>query len=157
MRILPGILVLAAVVTPALSQAQSGSVPTKADVQKIADEHAARRDAGQWDGYVEDLTPDATVMSSAGKWQRGRAEVLSSLKEDFASGVYKGTKTKVTVESVQAIAPNVILVDQTWELSNIPGGGTRKGRGSVVLVKSGETWKWAAERNMVPVPAGALK
>ena len=104
MRILPGILVLAAVVTPALSQAQSGSVPTKADVQKLADEHAARRDAGQWDGYAEDLTPDATVMSSAGKWQRGRAEVLSVGIDLSTVPDRSGARARFYQEAVRSVA-----------------------------------------------------
>ena len=67
------------------------------------------------------------------------------------------SQTKVVVESVQPIAPGVVVADTRWELSNIPGGGSRKGRSIIVLVKSGDSWKVAAERSMVPTPAGALK
>lgn len=83
--------------------------------------------------------------------------MLKGLQEMFAAGVYKGAQTKVAVESVQTIAPGVVLADLTWELSNIPGGGTRKGRTADILVKSGDTWKIAATRSMVPAPAGAMK
>ena len=83
--------------------------------------------------------------------------MLNHVQEMFGTGAYKGAQTTSIVESVQAIAPGVILVDSTWEVSNIPGGGTRKGRTATVLVKSGAAWKIAAERSMVPRTAGAIK
>ena len=39
--------------------------------------------------------------------------MLKGLQEMFASGVYKGVQTKVTVDSVQAIAPGVVVADTT--------------------------------------------
>jgi uncharacterized protein (TIGR02246 family) len=157
MRLVRGLLVAAVAAIPLTVHGQSESTPSKADVQKLLDERMAHRNSGAFDRFMESYTPDASILSSDGAWQRGRAEILKSLKDRFGSGVYKGVRTTLTVDSVQAIAPNVILVDETWELANIPGGGTRKGQGSTILVKSGDTWKTAAERNMVPTPAGALK
>jgi uncharacterized protein (TIGR02246 family) len=157
MRLVRGILVAAVAAIPLTVHAESGSTPSKADVQKLMDERVAHRNAGDFDRYVESYAPDATILTSNGAWQRGRAEILKTTRDMFGSGLYKGVRTTLTVDSVQALAPNVILVDQTWELTNIPGGGSRKGKGSTILVKSGDTWTAAAERNMVPTPAGALK
>ena len=154
MRFLTGLVVVALAAAASSAQAQT---PGKADVQKLLDANIGHRNAGNWDKYVDAYTPDATVMSSAGRLERGRAEMLKGLQEMFASGIYKGVQTKVVVESVQPVAPGVVVADTTWELSNIPGGGTRKGRSIIVLVKSGDSWKVAAERSMVPTPAGALK
>ena len=157
MRFLAGLVVVALAATAPSAHGQSGQTPSKADVQKLLDANIGHRNAGNWDKYAEGYTPDATVMTSAGRLERGRAEILKGLQEQFASGVYKGVQTKVVVESVQPIAPGVVVADTSWELSNIPGGGTRKGRSIDVLVKSGDSWKVAAERSMVPTPAGAIK
>jgi uncharacterized protein (TIGR02246 family) len=157
MRLGRGLLVVAVVVMPFTLHGQSGPTPSKADVQKLLDQRIALRNSGDFDRFVESYTPDATILSSDGLWQRGRAELLKAVRDRFGSGVYKGVQSTLTVDSVQAIAPNVILVDYTWELNNIPGGGSRKGQAATTLVKSGETWRTAAERNMVPTPAGALK
>jgi uncharacterized protein (TIGR02246 family) len=151
------VMLAGAVIVPPSTHGQSPQVPSKAEVQKMIDASDAHRDAGRWDQYLDGHTADATTLSSAGAWERGRAEMQKGLQANFASGVYKGVKTKTTVESIQSIAPGVILVDATWELTNIPGGGSRNGRSASILVKSGDTWKIAAERNMVPRPAGAIK
>lgn len=157
MRLLTGLVIVALAATAASAQGQPGPTPSKADIQKVLEAGIAHRNAGNWERYVENYMPDATVMSSTGRMERGRAEMLKGLQEMFASGVYKGVQTTVTVESIQAIAPGAVVADTSWELSNIPGGGTRKGRSIAVLVKSGESWKIAAERSMVPTPAGAIK
>ena len=151
------VLVVAAASVPAAAQGQSAQVPSKAEIQKIFDENVGHRNAGRWDRYLEGHTADATILTSAGTWERGRMEMQKGLQETWASGVYKGVHTKTSVENIQSIAPGVILVDSTWELTNIPGGGTRKGRSASIMVKSGDTWKIAAARNMVPRPAGAIK
>ena len=157
MRMLRGLLVATVVVIPLTVNGQAGSTPSKADIQKLLEQHMAHRNSGDFDRVSEGYTSDATILSSDGLWQRGTAEIRKTLQDRFGSGVYKGVRSTLTVDSVQAIAPNVILVNETWELANIPGGGSRKGQGSTILVKSGDTWKIAAERNMVPAPAGALK
>lgn len=157
MRLVRGLLAAAVVVIPMTVNGQTGSTPSKADIQKLLEQRMAHRNSGEYDRVTEGYTSDATILSSDGLWQRGSAEIRKTLQDRFASGVYKGVRSTLTVDSVQVIAPNVILVDGTWELTNIPGGGSRKGQGSTLLVKSGDTWKVAAERNMVPTPAGALK
>ena len=149
-------VVAAAAVMPVAAMGQSGQVPSKAEIQKMFGDNLAHRNAGHLDRYLELYTADATQLYSDGTLASGRAEMQKRLQQNFASGVYKGAQTKSTVESVQSIAPGVLLVDSTWELTNIPGGGSRKGHVATIMVKSGATWKIAAERNMVPRPAGAL-
>jgi uncharacterized protein (TIGR02246 family) len=151
------VMLAGAAIVPSSAHGQSAQAPTKAEAQKLLDANLGHRNAGRWDQFLNGHTADATILSSAGAWERGRAEMQKGLQENFAAGVYKGAQSTTTVESVQSIAPGVVLVDSTWELTNIPGGGTRKGRSATILVKSGDTWKIAAERNMVPRPAGAIK
>jgi hypothetical protein len=69
--------------------------------------------------------------------------------------VYKGAKYTTKVESVRMLAPTVAMADGTFEISNIAGGSTRRGHATYLLVKSGDAWRIAAVRSMVPTPEGA--
>jgi hypothetical protein len=52
------------------------------------------------------------------------------------------------------ITPTVAIADTVFEIANIDGG-SRKGHRAYVLLKSGQKWLIAANRSMVPAPAGA--
>lgn len=65
----------------------------------------------------------------------------------------KGGKFATKIDSVRLLAPTVAIADGTFEISNI-AGGSRKGNISYVLVKSGDGWRIAASRSMVPTAAG---
>jgi uncharacterized protein (TIGR02246 family) len=152
-----GVLIAAALVAPASSQAQASAAPTKADVQKLLDARDEARNKGDWSAYGRFFTADATVTNSDGKSQKGRAQVEQTARENFGTGVYKGARMKALVESVESVAPNVAVADMSFEISNIAGGGSRKGRTTAVLVKGSDGWKIAATRSMVPTPAGAVR
>lgn len=157
MRFISGVLVVAALVVPVSSQGQAVSAPSKADVQKLLQDRDDARHRGDWSAYAQFFTPDANVINSDAKSYKGRAQIQKSAEDMWGAGVYKGARMKTTVESVEAIAPNVALADSSFEITNIPGGGSRKGRTTVVLVKSNGGWKIAASRSMVPTPTGALR
>jgi hypothetical protein len=55
---------------------------------------------------------------------------------------------------VRLISPTVAMADSVFEIANI-AGGSRKGHRAYVLAKFGDTWLIAANRSMVPAPAGA--
>jgi uncharacterized protein (TIGR02246 family) len=157
MRLLPGVFVVAALIVPVNSQGQAASAPSKADVQRLLDARDDARHKGDWSGYGQVFTADATSTNSDGKTYKGRAQIQRAGQDMWGAGVYKGARMKSVVESVDAIAPNVAIADATYEISNIPGGGTRKGRTTIVLVKSADGWKIAATRSMVPTAAGAVR
>ncbi len=155
MRVLTGILVVAALVIPVSSQGQSA--PSKADIQKLLQERDDARNRADWNAFGQFFTAEATTLSSAGTSYKGRAQIQRGNQDLWGAGVYKGARIKTTVESVDVIAPDVVLADETFEITNIAGGGNRKGRTAVVLVRSNNAWKVAATRSMVPTAAGALK
>lgn len=157
MRFMTGVLVVAALVVPVRSQGQAVSAPSKADVQKLLQERDETRHRGDWTGYSQFFTSDATVINSDGKSYKGRAQIQKSAEDMWGAGVYKGARMKTNLESVEAIAANVAIADSSFEITNIPGGGTRKGRTTVVLIKSNGGWKIAASRSMVPTPTGAIR
>jgi uncharacterized protein (TIGR02246 family) len=134
----------------------SAQAPTKADAQKWSDARNAARNKGDWAAYAQFFTTDASVVTSDGSSYSGRAEIQKRTQDLYGSGAYKGVQTTGTVVAVWAISPDVIVTDGTFELANIPGGGTRKGFTTTVLVKQGSDWKVGATRSMVPAKLGAL-
>ena len=157
MRFMTAVFVVSALVVPVSSQGQAVSAPSKADVQKLLQDRDETRHRGDWTAYAQFFTPDATVINSDGKSYKGRAQIQKSAEDMWGAGVYKGARMKTNVESVEGIVANVAIADASFEITNIPGGGGRKGRTTVVLVKSNGAWKIAASRSMVPTPVGALR
>src|SRR5260370_28038892 len=127
MRLATGLLVGSALVMPGSSPAATPAAPSKAEVQKLLHERDDARHKGDWAAYGKVFTTDATVINSDNKSYRGRAEIEKGAEESWGAGVYKGAKITATVESLEAIAPNVAAADATYEITNIGPGGTRKG------------------------------
>jgi uncharacterized protein (TIGR02246 family) len=156
MRLMTGVSLVAALALPASLHAQASS-PSKAEVQKLLDARDDARHKGDWAAYGQFFTADATLTNSDGKSVKGRAQAQKVAQDMWGGGVYKGARMKTVVDSVEAVAPNVAVVDSSFEISGIAGGGSRKGRTTVVLVKGADGWKIAATRSMVPTPAGAVR
>ena len=157
MRSMTAVFVAVGLVVPASLPAQTSSPPSKAEVQKLLDARDEARHKGDWSAYGQFFTADATVTNSDGKSVKGRAQAQKIAQDNFGTGVYKGARIKTILDSVESIAPNVAIADASYEISNIPGGGSRKGRTTLVLVKGADGWKIAATRSMVPTPAGAVR
>lgn len=157
MRLVTGVLLVSALVVPVSAWGQAGAAPGRADVQKLLQGRDEARHKGDWTAFGQVYTADATVINSDGRSHKGRAQIQKSNEDLWGGGVYKGARMKTTVDAVEAVAPNVAIADSTYEITNIAGGGTRKGRTTVVLVKSNGGWKVAASRSMVPTPAGAVR
>jgi uncharacterized protein (TIGR02246 family) len=157
MRLVTGVLIVSALVLPASSWGQAVSAPTRAEAQKLLQDRDDARHKGDWTVYGQFFTADATVINSDGRSFKGRAQIQKSVEDMWGAGVYKGARMKTLVGSVDAIAANVAVVDATYEITNIPGGGTRNGLSTFVLVKSTDGWKVAAARSIVPTAAGSVR
>lgn len=138
---------------PAAGFAQGSAGAEEAAIRRVVQQHDQTRSSGDWKGAAALYVEDGTTLTSAGEWRRGRAGIEKG-GAALGGAVYKGAKYSTTVNSVLLLAPTVALADGTFEMSGIGGGGTRKGNSTYVLVKSGEAWKIAAVRSMVPTPAG---
>jgi uncharacterized protein (TIGR02246 family) len=156
MRFLMAILVVLTLAAPVGAQAPAGSGAEEAAVKKLVQEWDAVRNNGDWKAFAQFYTPEATSLSSDGTWRKNRQEIEKGATDVWTS-TYKGAKYRTTVESVRSLAPNVTVADARFEISNISGGGSRKGRTTLLLVKSDRGWRIAAVRHMVPVPAGAAR
>ena len=141
-----------ALTMPGLAFGQS-SAADEAAIRRTLQQHDETRSKADWKAVANLYTEDGATLTSAGEWRRGRAQVESGGAR-AGGGVYKGGKFATTIDSVRLLAPTVALADGTFEISNI-AGGSRKGNISYVLVKSGDAWRIAASRSMVPTAAGA--
>jgi uncharacterized protein (TIGR02246 family) len=156
MRLVTGLLVVSALIVPVSSWGKT-TAPSKVAVQQLLQQRDDARHSGDWAAYAQFFTPDATVMNSDGASYKGRAQIQKNTADSWSGGAYKGAQMQTTVDSVQSIAPNVAVADATFEITNIAGGGSRKGKITVVLVNGKGGWKIAASRSMVPTPAGATR
>jgi uncharacterized protein (TIGR02246 family) len=143
----------------ALTVAGFGQVaaPASADdaaIRRVVQQQDEARNRGDWKALSELFMPDAEQLTSSGTWRRGRAAIEKGVAQTMGS-VYKGAKYTTKVESVRMLAPTVAMADGTFEISNIAGGSTRRGHTTYLLVKSGDAWRIAAVRSMVPTPEGA--
>jgi uncharacterized protein (TIGR02246 family) len=143
----------------ALTVAGFGQVaaPASADdaaIRRVVQQQDEARNRGDWKALSELFTQDAEQLTSSGTWRRGRAAIEKGVAQSMGS-VYKGAKYTTKVESVRMLAPTVAMTDGTFEISNIAGGSTRRGHATYLLVKSGDAWRIAAVRSMVPTPEGA--
>jgi len=134
----------------ALGQTGSGD---EAAVRRVVQQYDETRSKSDWKTAASLFVEDGSNLTSSGEWRRGRAEIEKGGAANTA-GVYKGAKYTTTIHSVRLLAPTVALADGAFEISNIGGGKARKGNSTYVVVKSGETWRIAASRSMVPTPVG---
>jgi uncharacterized protein (TIGR02246 family) len=143
-----------ALTVPGLAQAPAASGADDAAIRRVVQQQDEARNRGDWKAFGELFTQDAEQLTSAGDWRRGRAEIEKGVAQTMAMA-YKGGKYATRIESVKMLAPTVAIVDGAFEITNLPSGGSRRGHTTHVLVKSGDRWRIAASRSMVPTPAGA--
>lgn len=137
---------------PGVARAQAAAAGDDAAVRHVVQQHDQTRTSGDWKGSANLFAEDGATLTSSGEWRRGRAQIEKG-GATAGAGVYKGAKYATTIDSVRLLAPTVALADGTFEISGIKGG-SRKGHSTYVLVKSGEAWRIAASRSMVPTPVG---
>jgi uncharacterized protein (TIGR02246 family) len=142
---------VAALAVPSVVYAQQSSAADETAIRRLIQQHDDTRSKGEWNGVGDLFLEDGAVLTSSGEWRRGRAQI-SKGGARAGAGAYKGGKYTTKVESIRMLAPTVALADSTFEISNI--GGTRSGNTTYVLVKSGDTWRIAAARSMVPAAVG---
>ena len=131
---------------PLCAQTPSAESAVRAVVQQYM-EARDRQDARALQSL---FTPDADQLVSSGEWRKGRDAVV---KGTMASSQATGGKRAITVESVRFLSASVALADGRYDLTGLAGGEARHMWTSLVLRKSGDDWKIAAIRNMLPAPA----
>jgi uncharacterized protein (TIGR02246 family) len=125
----------------------------EAAVRRVIQQHDDARNRGNWTALGELFTQDSEQLTSAGEWRRGRAQIEKAVAQATAT-IYKGGTYTTKIDTVRVLTPTVAIADGAFEISNI-AGGSRRGHTTYVLVKSGDAWRIAATRSMVPTAAGA--
>jgi uncharacterized protein (TIGR02246 family) len=131
-----------------------------------ADEIAARRvverleearHRGDWKATAALFTEDADQLTSAGEWRHGPDEIAKGGATGWAAN-YTGTGATYTgrVDTVRILHPTVVVVNGTFEITNIGGAGARRGYTTFVVVRRGDRWLIDVARWMVPTNHGAL-
>jgi uncharacterized protein (TIGR02246 family) len=123
---------------------------TTAAVRSVIDKYVATREAGDEKSLAALFTEDVDQLVSTGEWRRGRAEVV---RGTMASSKSTAGKRTITVESVRLLSSDVAVADGRYEIAGLEGAASRQMWTSIVLRRSGGTWRIAAIRNMLPAPA----
>ena len=95
------------------------------------------------------FTPDADQLVSSGEWRKGidnlvRGAMASSQKETGTSSI--------SVESVRFLEPDIAIVDGRYRTTSSTSGDVRNMWTTLVLKRTGDGWRIAAIRNMLPAP-----
>jgi uncharacterized protein (TIGR02246 family) len=134
----------------AYAQTASGD---EAAVRRVIQQFDEARSKNDWKSASALYLEDGTNLTSSGEWRRGRADIEKRGAATTA-GVYKGGRYTTKIDSVRLLGAGAAVADGAFEITNIPDGKSRRGYSTYVLVKSGDTWRIAASRSMVPVTAG---
>ncbi len=142
------LLLALTMLTPGFLFAQ-GAAPTdrqKQELHALIDAYSEAR-AKQDTALLENiLTTDVDQLVSSGEWRRGKAESMTGMSGSSVNN--PGTRT-LTVESVRLVNPECAIVDARYDIRN-PEGVTRHMWSTFIAVHTGDRWKIAAIRNMLP-------
>jgi uncharacterized protein (TIGR02246 family) len=99
---------------------------------------------------------DGDHFATDGRVARGREEVRS-LFADQLSTIFEGSKLTLTVESIQFIRPDVVIVNGDYEIvgAHLPDGTSLppiRGLHTDVWIERDAKWQLIASRPMVPGP-----
>jgi len=93
---------------------------------------------------------DASYVSGAGLWFKGREAIVKGLSNDEASDS-KNLKVVFRDQQIKLIKADVAVVHNTWEVSTDRDQGVqkplRKGVITLVMVSDGNQWRIAALQN----------
>lgn len=93
------------------------------------------------------FTPDADQLVSSGAWRHGREQLISGMLE---SSRRNSGERSIDVERIRFISDDVAIADARYVIKGREGAGDRRMWSTFVAVRSGEEWRIAAIRNMLP-------
>lgn len=148
-------LVLAVCLTlpfPYAGQTVSRETHDEGAIREVVKKYVDARDRNDAAAIKALFTEEADQLTSSGEWRKGREEIVRGTLSSSQSN--PGTRT-ITVETVRFPAPGVAMADGRYEIAGGPEGATRKMWTTFLMVRSGDTWRIAAIRNMLPAPAAS--
>jgi uncharacterized protein (TIGR02246 family) len=130
-----------------LSVQNSARSNDEAAIREVVSKYVDARERIDPKAVEELFTSDADQLVSSGEWRKGREAVV---RGTMASSNSTGGKRSITVESIRLLSPDVALADGRYELTGLAGGATRSMWTTLVLKRTGKSWRITAIRNMLP-------
>ena len=147
MRTLRWLVCMAALPIGSWAQTSGSGADSTAARDLIARYMKARNDKNA-DELRSLFTPDADQLVSTGDWRKGLDNLLRGA---MASSQREAGKSTVDVDDVRFITRDVALVDGRYRTQSL-SGASREMWSTFVLKRTGDGWRIAAIRNMLPVP-----
>jgi len=122
----------------------------EAAVREVVSRYVDARDRNAAKAIEALFMPDADQLTSSGEWRKGRDAIVEGTMASSKSN--PGTRT-IAVETVRFPAPGVAIADGRYEIASAgdsAGPGPRRMWTSFLMVRTGNNWRIAAIRNMLP-------
>ncbi len=146
----PPLTLWAALLLSVLAFAPGASAASEEDANAIKDlvgRYAAARESKNPDAIRMLFTEDADQLVSSGTWRRGREELVEGMLG--SSRRNPGTRT-LTVETVRFPSEDLAVADARYLIEGRGGAKDRRMWSTFVCTRTGEGWRIAAIRNMLP-------
>ena len=147
MKSIAAIMTLALAASAAVAEVPLEGTADEHEVRTLVSRYNAARDSRDPAAIAALFTADADQLVSSGEWRRGREEMLAGMQR--SSKANPGDRT-LTVETVRFLAADVALADARYEIAGAAGGEPRRMWSTFIAVRTGEGWRLAAIRNMLP-------
>lgn len=144
MRLLPGVAFAA---LAALGTAAGAEEPGA--IKDLVGRYAAARESRDPGAIRQLFTEDADQLVSSGVWRRGREALVEGMLG--SSRRNPGSRT-LTVETVRFPAPDLAVADARYVITGTDGNPDRRMWSTFVCLRTGQGWRIAAIRNMLPAP-----
>jgi uncharacterized protein (TIGR02246 family) len=150
MRKLAVLVSLAAATALPAAYPASAAAQDDASIKKVQTDFAAAWNRHDPVAMASFWTEDGDLINPFGRWAKGRAEIVKLFQDEQAT-VMKGSTYSSTLTSLKSLAPDVAVTD--WDIEVVgmhaPDGSALppfRPHLTIVLVKKGGQWAWAAAR-----------
>ncbi len=126
---------------------QRGRAADDTAIRSLVARYVAAREQRDEKAVAALFTADADQLVSSGEWRKGRENLV---KGAMASSQASSGKRTITVESVRFLTADVAIADGRYEIAGSGGTPDRHMWASLIVTRTGEGWRIAAIRNMLP-------
>ena len=96
------------------------------------------------------FTSDADQLVSTGEWRKGINDLVRGMS---ASSSKEKNQSSIRVESIRFLDPAIAIVDGRYQTVSV-NGRTRNMWTTLIVKRTGDAWRIAAIRNMLPSSPG---
>jgi uncharacterized protein (TIGR02246 family) len=129
-----------------VEQGSAAASRDEAAIRELVKAYVDARERSDEAGVRALFTEHADQLTSSGEWRRGREELVRGTLA--SSKANAGTRT-IAIETIRFPKPDVAVADGRYTIAG-PGGAPRNMWTSFVVLKTGNSWRIDAIRNMLP-------